>query len=453
MIPYGRQSINASDIQAVVDVLQSDFLTQGPAVDQLESGLVANFGSRYAIALSNATAGLHCACLALGLQAGDVLWTTAVSFVASANCGKYCGASVEFVDIDPITRNISISCLQHKLKQSKIDGHLPKVLVVVHFAGLPCDMKAIAALAQEYGFYIIEDAAHAIGSEYAGKPVGACHYSDAVVFSFHPVKTIAAGEGGAVLVNDAALAKRIRQFACHGIERDSVCYQQPHTSPCYYEVQLLGFNYRLSDIHAALALSQLKRLSIFVAKRQYLVSRYNQLLSGYPVKSHQGPSILGDKVAWHIYVVECENQHVRDHLHAFLKQHDIHTNVHYIPIYQQPLYHAAIGASSIGMPSISAQSSKVQASKVQASKAQSPKKQCLKPHSEKPQDVEALNYDVLYPHAQSYYRTAITLPLYFDLSDEQQLNIIACIHTFFDQHWVQLNNDRHSEAHREVRRD
>lgn len=434
MMSYGRQSIDASDIQAVVDVLQSDFLTQGPAVDQLEHTLAANFGSRYAVAVSSATAGLHCACLALGLKAGDYLWTTAVSFVASANCGKYCGASIAFVDIDATTRNISIGSLEQKLKQSKIDGNLPKVLVVVHFAGLPCDMKAIAGLAKEYGFFIIEDAAHAIGSEYAGKPIGACQYSDATVFSFHPVKTIAAGEGGAVLMNDTALAKRARQFACHGIERDSACHQQPHASPCYYEVQLLGFNYRLSDIHAALALSQLKRLPVFVAKRQHLVTRYNQLLSGYPVKSYCEPLIKNDKIAWHIYVVECDSRQVRDQLYYFLKQHAIYTNIHYIPIYQQPLYRAFSDSPSSSTQSLEAQLLEVQSLETQNSE-----------HKK----AEAINDDALYPNAQSYYSKAITLPLYVDLSDEQQLNIIALIHNFFDQYWVGLSN----EVPNEVKRD
>ena len=317
MIAYGRQSISEDDIQSVVDVLRSDYLTQGPVVTRLENALEKHFKVHNAIAVSSATAGLHCACLALGLGSNDYLWTTAVSFVASANCGKYCGANVKFIDIDTSTRNISLVDLEQKLKLSRINGDLPKVLVVVHFAGLPCDMKAIAQLAKEYSFYVIEDAAHAIGSQYDGYPIGACQYSDITVFSFHPVKTIAAGEGGAILVNDHLLAKRIRQYSCHGIEREKNHFRNNQTSPCYYEMELLGFNYRLSDIHAALALSQLNRLSQFVQRRQYLVNSYNSLLKYFPLKLPIQK--IENNIAWHIYVIECEDQSTRDNLYAFLK--------------------------------------------------------------------------------------------------------------------------------------
>lgn len=387
MIAYGRQSINEDDIQAVIDVLKSDYLTQGPAVTHLEKSLEKYFKVNNAIAVSSATAGLHCACLALGLSSNDYLWTTAVSFVASANCGKYCGANVKFIDVDTSTRNISLEDLEQKLKISKINGDLPKVLVVVHFAGLPCDMKAIAQLAQEYNFYVIEDAAHAIGSQYDGSPIGSCRYSDVTVFSFHPVKTIAAGEGGAILVKDNLLAKRARQYSCHGVEREESHFKNNQTSPCYYEMQLLGFNYRLSDIHAALALSQLDRLSQFVERRQYLVDVYNRLLKKFPLKLPIKKS-EHNNIAWHIYVVECADQSTRNQLYTFLKKHNIYTNIHYIPLYRHPIYEDGTCSN--------------------------------------------IDYSIIYPNAEAYYANALTLPLYFDLSDADQHKIIALIGQYFE---------------------
>lgn len=400
MIGYGKQSINNDDIDAVVAVLKSDHLTQGPVVSQLEDAFNVYCGSQYAVAVSSATAGLHVSCLALGVCQGDHVWTSAVSFVASANCAKYCGAQISFIDIDPKTRNLCISALQKKLEQSRLEGNLPKALIVVHFAGLPCDMAAIGALAKTYGFFIIEDAAHAIGSQYAHKKVGACEYSDVAVFSFHPVKTIAAGEGGIVLTNHAKRAKKIRQYACHGVERDSQLFNSMPSSPCYYEMQLLGFNYRLSDIHAALALSQLKRLDDFVEKRQQLVNVYNEQLKPFPLLFSKAQSASKDIIAWHIYIVECESKDVRDELHDYLKANDVLTNVHYIPIYRQPIYRPPTYSQGV--------------------------KKLSNNHCS-----DDASFEEQYPNAERFYSRALTLPLYYDLTDNEQQHVIALIRQFF----------------------
>lgn len=252
MIPYGRQSISEEDIEAVVDVLRSDYLTQGPAVPAFEASLVAATGAGDAVAVANATAALHLACLALNVGPGDRVWTSPITFVASANCARYCGATVDFVDIDPVSYNMSVERLAEKLAQAEQAGTLPKVVIPVHLAGQSCDMKAIAALANRYGFHVIEDASHAIGGHYDRSPVGDCRYSDICVFSFHPVKIVTTGEGGAALTNDFVLAERLRLLRSHGITRDAALFEQPEDGGWYYEQQELGFNYRMTDLQAAL---------------------------------------------------------------------------------------------------------------------------------------------------------------------------------------------------------
>jgi UDP-4-amino-4,6-dideoxy-N-acetyl-beta-L-altrosamine transaminase len=369
MIPYGRQNISEEDIQAVVEVLGSDFLTQGPVVPKFEQALSDYAGANYAVAVSSATAGLHLACLALELGAGDWLWTTPITFVASANCGLYCGAKIDFVDIDPITNNICVEALSIKLDQASKNGCLPKVLVAVHLGGYSCDMEAIRKLSKEYGFRVIEDACHAIGGTYLNQPVGCCQYSDISVFSFHPVKTIATGEGGMTLTNDPELAERMALLRTHGITRESDKMTQVSDGPWYYQQVALGFNYRLSDIHAALGLSQLKRLDVFVAKRQQLADEYDRLLEGLPLRL---PARSGDvKSGTHLYVIRLDLEKI-DHSHREvfekLRAAGIGVNLHYIPIHLQP-YFKSMGFS-VGD----------------------------------------------FPEAERYYSEAITIPMYYDLS-------------------------------------
>ena len=260
MIPYGRQDIDEADIESVVEVLRSDWLTQGPRIDEFETSLATTVGAGHAVAVNSATSALHIACLALGLRSGGRMWTTPNSFVASANCGIYCGAAVDFVDIDPVTYNISTAQLQKKLEEAKQSHLLPDVMVVVHHSGQSCDMRTISELAQQYGFRIIEDASHAVGAEYAGEAVGNCRFSDVVVFSFHPVKIITTAEGGAALTNDGLVAESMRRLRSHGVTRDSTLFESDENAPWYYEQIDLGFNYRITDLQAALGLSQLKRL-------------------------------------------------------------------------------------------------------------------------------------------------------------------------------------------------
>lgn len=283
MIPYGRQDITQADIDAVVSVLQSDFLTQGPMVPRFEQSVAQHVGASHALAMNSATSALHVACLALGLGNGDWLWTTPITFVASANCGLYCGAQVDFVDIDPRTYNLCPQALARKLEQAEREGKLPKVVVAVHLCGQPCDMLAIHALAQRYGFKVIEDASHAIGGKYQGEFIGNCRYSDITVFSFHPVKIITTAEGGMALTNDAELAARMELLRSHGITRDPAQMTHEADGPWYYQQIDLGFNYRMTELQAALGVTQLDRLDQFVARRHQLAQRYDDLLSELPV--------------------------------------------------------------------------------------------------------------------------------------------------------------------------
>lgn len=333
MIPYGRQQISELEIDATRAVLQSDWLTQGPKVIEFEQALAAYLQAPHAVTCANGTAALHAACAALGLGPGDELWTSPNSFVASANCGVYLGAKVDFIDIDPTTRNICPKQLAAKLAA----GPVPKIVVAVHFAGVACDMQAIFALAQAYGFYVVEDAAHAIGTQVEGVPVGACRYSHATCFSFHPVKNLTTGEGGAITTRDAVIANRLRRFVTHGITKNPEEFTEPAPPPWYYEQQSLGFNYRLCDIQAAVGIVQLAKLETFINKREQLFTRYQTALAHLPVRLPSVPT--QQRVAPHIYVVGVDPQ-VRLAVFNALKACGIGVNVHYIPIHLQPFYRA-----------------------------------------------------------------------------------------------------------------
>lgn len=381
MIPYGRQSINETDIQAVVDVLQSDWLTQGPAVEYFEQAVAAYCGTARAVAVNSATSALHIACLAVGLSPGDILWTSPNTFVASANCALYCGAAVDFVDIDPCTYNISVARLEEKLELAARTNKLPKVVIPVHFAGQSCDMEAIAKLAAKYGFHIIEDASHAIGGSYKGEPIGNCRYSDMAVFSFHPVKIITTGEGGMVLTNNPKLYDRLVRLRSHGITRDPALMTEESHGPWYYQQIELGFNYRMTDIQAALGVSQMQRIDEFVARRHKLAQRYDKLLHELPLTlPWQHPDAYS---AFHLYVIRLHNDKIeKSHRIVFeeLRQQGILVNLHYIPVHTQPYY------QSMGFK-----------------------------HGN-------------FPEAERYYGEAITLPLYSSMSGEQQDFVVAALH-------------------------
>lgn len=380
MIPYGRQDINQADIDAVVSVLRSDFLTQGPVVPRFEEAVAGYCGAARAVAVNSATSALHIACLALGLGPGDLLWTSPNTFVASANCALYCGANVDFVDIDPDTYNMSIDALQSKLTRARAEGRLPKIVIPVHFAGQPCDMEVMAGLARQYDFNIIEDASHAIGAEYQEEKIGNCRYSDITIFSFHPVKIITTGEGGVALTNSSALATRMSDLRSHGISRDPELFQGENEGAWYYEMLSLGFNYRLTDIQAALGLSQLHRIDDIITRRRFLAGRYDMLLQGsefrLPTQMPYGKS------AWHLYVIGCDRRHLelsRSRFFAELRAAGIGVNVHYIPVHLQPYY------------------------------------RCL-----------GFNRGQ-FPAAESYYESALTIPLHARLSEQQQDHVVDAL--------------------------
>jgi UDP-4-amino-4,6-dideoxy-N-acetyl-beta-L-altrosamine transaminase len=339
VIPYGRQDINQSDIDAVVAVLRSDFLTQGPAVPAFEKSIADYCGAQHAVAVNSATSALHIACLALGVGNGDIVWTTPITFVASANCALYCGATVDFVDIDPLSYNISVEQLTEKLAVAENTGKLPKVLIPVHLSGQPCDMESIYALSQKYGFKIIEDASHAIGGKYKGEAIGNCRYSDITVFSFHPVKIITTAEGGMAMTNDTQLANHMQLLRSHGITRDVKEMTHASDGPWYYQQIALGYNYRMTDVQAAIGLSQMQRLDEFVTKRHVIAERYNQLLVDLPVKT---PWQHEDSYSGlHLYVIRLNlAEIVKTHRQVFeaLRALGIGVNLHYIPVYHQPYY-------------------------------------------------------------------------------------------------------------------
>ena len=379
-IPYGRQDITQSDIEAVVAVLRSDFLTQGPMVPKFEQAVSSYCGTTHALAVNSATSALHIACLALEAGPGDWLWTSPVTFVASANCGLYCGAKVDFVDIDPRTYNMCVSALERKLITAEKVGRLPKIVVPVHLCGQPCDMQAIYALAQRYGFKIIEDASHAIGGKYKDQPIGSCRYSDITVFSFHPVKIITTAEGGMALTNSAELANKMALFRSHGITRDEAQMTHKSDGPWYYQQIELGYNYRMTELQGALGLSQMQRLDAYITRRHQLARRYDELLAKLPVttpwqhpESHSG---------LHLYPVRLQLEKIqKSHLHVFesLRENGIGVNLHYIPVHLHP-YYARMGFKAGD-----------------------------------------------YPEAENYYREAISMPMYQTLSVEHQDSAIAAL--------------------------
>jgi len=380
MIPYGRQDISEADIQAVVDVLRSDFLTQGPAVPAFEQAVADYCGAHHAVAVNSATSALHIACLALGVRPGDWVWTSPITFVASANCALYCGAQVDFVDIDPQTYNLSVERVTEKLRQAEQVGRLPKVVIPVHLCGQPCDMVGIHALSQQYGFKIIEDASHAIGGRYRGEPIGNGRYSDVTVFSFHPVKVITTGEGGMALTNAPELANHMARLRTHGITRDVAEMTHAPDGPWHYQQIDLGYNYRMTDLQAALGLSQMQRLDEFVAKRHAIARRYDELLAGLPINMPwQHPDNYS---GLHLYVIRLKLNEIRKtHRDVFesLQEAGIGVNLHYIPVYRQPCY-------------------------------------------------EQLGFKSGYcPEAEQYYAEAISLPMYPGLTDDMQKRVIEAL--------------------------
>ena len=350
MIPYGRQSISEEDIQAVVAVLKSDHLTQGTMVPNFEQALCEYTDAAHAVVSNSATSALHLACRALGLGLGDLLWTTPITFVASANCALYCSAEVDFVDIDPKTFNLSVDALKVKLEQADKVGKLPKILVPVHLCGLPCDMEAIGELSKKYGFSVIEDASHAIGGKYQDEPVGNCRYSDITVFSFHPVKIITTGEGGAALTNNRGLAEKMALMRSHGITRDPKCMTHEPDGDWYYQQVELGYNYRMTDMQAALGLSQMNRLDEFVGRRHKIADKYDNSLRDLTVTPQYRPSDAYS--AMHLYVIRLTTEELeKSHKLVFseLRESGIGVNLHYIPVHTQP-YYRGLGFSEGDFP-------------------------------------------------------------------------------------------------------
>lgn len=379
MIPYGRQDISQADIDAVISVLKSDFLTQGPEVPRFEKIVASHVGAAHAFAVNSATSALHIACLALGLGAGDWLWTSPITFVASANCGLYCGANVDFVDIDPNTYNISVGALERKLRSAQAEGRLPKVVVVVHLCGQPAEMDRIHALSMQYGFRLIEDASHAIGGKYKGEFIGNCRFSDITIFSFHPVKIITTAEGGMALTNSDEIAQKLELYRSHGITRNPDLMTHEPDGPWYYQQVGLGFNYRITELQAALGTSQMRRLDSFVARRHELAKRYDQLIADLPVITPwQHPDSYS---GLHLYVIRLRTEKIqKTHRQVFeaLRGAGIGVNVHYIPVHTQP-YYKAMGFK-LGD----------------------------------------------FPEAEKYYSEAISLPMFQSMTDEQQ-NVVVSV--------------------------
>jgi len=338
-IPYGRQDVNQDDIDAVTQILKSDYLTQGPVVPRFEASVAAHSGAEYAVAVNSATSALHIACLALNVKPGDYVWTSPITFVASANCALYCGANIDFVDIDPISYNMSVTALTKKLEIAKKNNTLPKVIIPVHLAGQSCEMLEISKLSNKYGFKVIEDASHAIGAKYLDKPVGSCLFSDITIFSFHPVKIVTSVEGGVAVTNDPELANIMKRLRSHGITRDPNEMIGPTDGSWYYQQLNLGFNYRMSDVHAALGLNQMKRLEVFVSKRNALASYYDSLLKNSSITI---PLQISECYSsFHLYIIRIpvKSQNF-DRLQVFerLRSNGIGVNVHYIPVYRQPYF-------------------------------------------------------------------------------------------------------------------
>ncbi|MGI2259531.1 UDP-4-amino-4,6-dideoxy-N-acetyl-beta-L-altrosamine transaminase [Shewanella sp. GXUN23E] len=336
MIPYGRQDIDQADIDAVVSVLQSNWLTQGPAVPAFEKAVAGYCGAEFAVAVNSATSALHIACLALGVGPGDSVWTSPVTFVASANCALYCGAQVDFVDVDPATGNMCPQALADKLAVARQQGRLPKVVIPVHLCGHSCDMQSISRLAEEFGFQVIEDASHGIGGSYQDHKLGSCYYSDITVFSFHPVKVITSAEGGMATTNTPELAEKMAMLRSHGITKDAAVMLRPDEGDWYYEQHGLGFNYRMTDIHAALGLSQMSRLDAFVAKRNELAADYRLKLASLPLKLVE--PLSNSFSARHLMMVRLDDSHQRRSVFDAMRARQIQVHVHYFPVHLQPYY-------------------------------------------------------------------------------------------------------------------
>jgi UDP-4-amino-4,6-dideoxy-N-acetyl-beta-L-altrosamine transaminase len=334
-IPYGKQDITEEDIDAVVSVLRSNYITQGPEVPRFEQKICKYTGSKYAIAVNSCTSALHIACVALGLGKGDILWTSPITFVASANCALYCGASVDFVDVDPDTALMSVDDLELKLKHAEKLNKLPKIVIPVHFSGQPCDMRKIHLLGKKYGFYIIEDAAHAIGATYENEPVGSCKYSDITVFSFHPVKIITTGEGGSAVTNSELLAKKMSLLRSHGITKEQNEINLKLRSPWSYEQLELGYNYRLSDINAVLGSSQLNKINQYIQRRTEIAEWYDKKFDSVGIDKLK--QLDNRKSSHHLYVIKVP-KNKREYVYTSLKKEGIGVNVHYIPLYKQPFY-------------------------------------------------------------------------------------------------------------------
>lgn len=383
-IPYGRQHITQTDIDAVVAVLQSDFLTQGSQVPAFEERVATYTGAKFGVAVNSATSALHIACLALGLGQGekgkdDWLWTTPITFTASANCGLYCGANIDFVDIDPLTLNMSINALAEKLQLADAENRLPKIVIPVHFTGEPCDMAAIHALAQQYGFKVIEDASHAIGGKYHKQPIGNCEFSDITVFSFHPVKIITTAEGGLATTNDPVLAQKMQLLRSHGITRDANLMTHEPDGGWYYQQIDLGFNYRMTELQGALGVSQMNYLDDFVTRRHQLAKRYDELLTDLPIMlPYRNPANYS---GFHLYPIQltADSGKTRKQVFDSLRAQHIGVNVHYIPVHTQP-YYAKLGFRQGD-----------------------------------------------FPYAERYYAQAISLPLYYDLSEASQAQVVDAL--------------------------
>ncbi|EKO14200.1 UDP-4-amino-4,6-dideoxy-N-acetyl-beta-L-altrosamine transaminase [Leptospira kirschneri] len=377
LIPYGKQEITQADIDIVNEVLRSDFLTQGPMVPRFESLVAKRCKSKFAVAVNSATSALHIACIALNVGPGDIVWTTPITFVASANCALYCGASIDFVDIDPKTYNISVDCLSEKLELAEKIGKLPKVLIPVHLAGQSCQMDKIHILSKKYGFKIIEDASHAIGGTYKNEPIGNCKYSDITVFSFHPVKIITTGEGGMALTNDTELYSKMYRLRSHGITRDFSEMTHSPDGPWYYQQLELGYNYRMTDIQAGLGVSQMSRLDEFIKKRHTIAEKYNALLSDKPVViPWQNPESYS---GFHLYIIRLKLKEFNlSHKQVFeqFRSAGILVNLHYIPVYRQPYY-------------------------------------------------EKMGYNRSdFPESEQYYSEAISIPMYPSLTEEEQQEVV-----------------------------
>ncbi|MEP5742823.1 MAG: UDP-4-amino-4,6-dideoxy-N-acetyl-beta-L-altrosamine transaminase [Marinomonas sp.] len=377
MIPYGRQDISQADIDAVVDVLQSDFLTQGPKVPLFEAAIAEKTGAEHVVAVNSATSALHIACLALGLGPGDWLWTSPITFAASSNCGLYCGAQVDFVDIDPKTFNLDPKALEAKLVDAEIQGRLPKVVIPVAMCGQAADLKSIRTLADRFGFAILEDASHAIGASYMSKAVGCGLYADISVFSFHPVKIVTTAEGGAAATNNPHLAQKMELLRSHGITRDTDLMQGPSDGPWYYQQVDLGFNYRMTEVQAALGISQFDRLEEYVGKRAKIAEYYGSALAHLPLRLPQ----LADGVrsSWHLYVIQLQEASVRKQVFQSMRELGLGVNMHYIPVYRHP-YYKALG---------------------------------FRPEN--------------FPYAEDYYARSISIPLYPQMGEHSEREVVAAV--------------------------